>query len=172
VKNRHRIACAAALAALSLAASLPGAGAAPNAAWDRLKTLVGEWEGTYSGPDELGSVALSYRLVSNGTTLMETMRTGHDADMITMYTPDGAGLAATHYCSEGNQPRMRADAPSGGAGRIVFRFIDATNLSGPDAIHMRSLVVTLEGPDRFRQEWTSRAGGKDQTGIFEYRRKK
>jgi hypothetical protein len=172
MKNRHRISVAAAVVALAVAASLPGAGATPNPAWDRLKSLVGEWEGTYSGPDEHGTVALSYRLVSNGTTLMETMRSGHDADMITMYSPDGASLVATHYCSEGNQPRMRADASSAGAVRIVFRFVDATNLPDPDAIHMRSLVVMFEGPDRFRQEWTSRAGDKDQTGIFEYRRKK
>jgi hypothetical protein len=82
-----------------------------NAGWEWMKSLQGEWEGTYEG--KLATRA-SYRLVSNGTALMETLVSPDASDMITMYTPDGDRLMMTHYCSANNQPRMRAAAATGG----------------------------------------------------------
>jgi len=158
-------------AALSTSAPPPP----PNAAWDKLKTLVGDWKGTYAGTDEgangMGDVRISYRLVSNGTTLMETMDSGHDTSMITMYHVDGSRILATHYCAAGNQPRMAAPGLSPDGRRLAFRFVDASNVT-PDSEVMQGLVVTFDGPDRFSQAWTSRAGakGKDQVGTFTYSR--
>jgi hypothetical protein len=162
-----------ALATIVLAAPSRAAGGG-NAGWERMKSLVGDWEGNYSGSMGKAPVAISYRLVSNGTTLMETMKMSMhgETDMITMYAQDGDRVVATHYCSEGNQPRMRAAVPAGEVGKLDFRFVDATNLPGPDAMHMDRLVVTFRGANHFTQEWTSRDKGKDDTGVFEYARKK
>ncbi len=77
----------------------------------------------------------------------------------------------THYCSEGNQPRMRAEAASGD-GSIAFHFVDVTNLSGRETEHMRELVVKFQDADHFTQEWTHRKAGKEETGVFKYTRKK
>lgn len=142
-----------------------------NPAWEKLKTLVGEWKGTYQGADAAGmeEVRLSYRLVSNGTTLMETMDSGHDTNMVTMYHPEGNGILATHYCSAGNQPRLVASGLSADGKTLTFRFLDASN-ANPEIELMQGLVVTFEGPDRFAQAWTARARGKDQTGTFSYTR--
>jgi hypothetical protein len=161
------------IAVFGFAAAL-GAAPGPNPAWDKLKTLVGDWKGTYSGTDEgaqgMGEVRISYELVSNGTTLKETMDSGHDTSMITMYHLDGNRILATHYCSMGNQPRLVASGLGGDGRTLAFSFVDATNVSGPDSELMKGLVVTFQDPDHFTQEWTSRTNGKEQVGTFRYTR--
>ena len=142
-----------------------------NTGFEKMKSLVGEWEGTADEGGNKIPVTASYRLVSNGTALEETLKTPHDMDMITMYVADGNRLAMTHYCAEGNQPRMRAAVPAGGANRLDFQYVDATNVSG-DSGYMRGLVVTFKDPDHFTQTWTHRVAGKDETSVFEFARKK
>jgi hypothetical protein len=143
------------------------AAGAPNPAWDSMKTLVGEWDGAYDGKV---AAKATYRLVSNGTALMETLASPDHSEMVTMYHQDGSRIAMTHYCSENNQPRLRADAQD--PKRIAFRYVDATNLASPDAGHMTGLVVTLKDPDHFTQEWTHSGGGHAMTSTFAYTRKK
>lgn len=140
-----------------------------NPGWEKMKSLVGEWEGVYEG--KTGG-RVSYKLVSNGTALMEVISSANEPEMVTMYTPDGSRLLMTHYCSEGNQPRMRADASAADGKQISFSFVDVSNLSGPDAGHMRHLDVLFKDADHFSQRWTYRASGKDQTSTFDYTRKR
>jgi hypothetical protein len=157
----------------ALAAALPAADA-PNPAWTKLQTLVGDWKGTYSGPDAPGGgeVRVSYKLVSNGTGLMETLESGHDMSMITVYHLDGARILATHYCAAGNQPRIAATSLGDGGRTLAFSFVDATNVTDPDGEIMRSLVVTFQDAAHFSQAWTSRAKGQDHVGTFTYTRVK
>jgi hypothetical protein len=90
--------------------------------------------------------------------------------MTTIYHPDGASVLMTHYCDMGNQPRMRAAALQGD--RLEFAYVDASNLKSPDDLVMSRLVMTFPAADRLVQEWTSRKGGREQTGRFEFRRKR
>ncbi len=139
-----------------------------NAAWESMKSLQGEWEGL---ADAKVKTSATYRLVSNGTVLMETLVSPEASEMITMYLRDGAGLVMTHYCSENNQPRLRS-AQTADPKRIQFSFVDATNLAAPDAMHMTGLVMTLSNPNHFTQEWTASVMGKQHTSRFEFTRKK
>jgi hypothetical protein len=148
---------------------LPGApGTSP--AWEKMKSLAGEWSGTMNHGGQEMPVSVSYTLVSSGTSLMERLTTPDGSDMVTMYHPDGSRIMMTHYCSGGNQPRMRTETSS--ADSIAFDFVDATNLASPKAEHMRKLVVKFQDTDHFTQEWTHRKDGKDETGVFKYARKK
>ncbi|HEV8231037.1 MAG TPA: hypothetical protein VGQ75_01710 [Thermoanaerobaculia bacterium] len=156
-------------ASFALAPVVPAAPGA-NPAWEKMKSLVGEWEGTMSHGDQTMPVRVSYALVSSGTSLMERLTTPDGHDMVTMYYPDGSRVMMTHYCSEGNQPRMRAEASSGDV--VAFSFVDATNLATPQAEHMRKLVVKFQDADHFTQEWTHSKAGKEETGVFKYTRKK
>ena len=165
---RKAIASGVLSAALALGAAAARGGEPSAAGWERLKTLVGSWQGTASGRP----VSATYALVSNGTALMENLNGGHDADMVTMYTPDGATLLATHYCSMGNQPRMRATASPDGQS-IDFRFVDVSNVKDPNGLVMRRLVVTFVDADHFNQAWTARdKDGKEETSVFRYTRAK
>ena len=153
-------------AALALAAE-SGAADPIEASWERLRSLVGEWEGRYS---EGFAARVSYRLVSNGTAIMETLESAHDDQMVTLYHRDGSSLLLTHYCSLGNQTRMRSRGLENG--RMAFAYVDASNVKGADDHVMSGLVMTFNGPDRLAHEWTSRSGSREQTGRFEFQRKK
>jgi hypothetical protein len=139
----------------------------PNPAWERMKSLVGAWEGHEGSMP----VSVTYTLVSNGTSLMESLNAEHDVNMVTMYAPDGDTIVATHYCAMGNQPRMRAK-PAADSNNVDFQFVDATNVQGADGEVMRRLVVTFQDTNHFQQSWTSRTNGKDKTSDFVYTRKR
>jgi len=160
-----------ALAAAAVLAMEAHPASATNPGFEKMKSLVGEWVGAVDEGGKKMPVTVSYRLVSNGTALEEKLKTPEEMDMITMYVADGKNLAMTHYCAEGNQPRMRAAVPEGSVDKLEFHYVDATNLSGAGASHMHGLVVTFKDADHITQAWTHRVDGKDQTGVFEFRRK-
>lgn len=159
-----------ALAAAPALAGEEGAKAAPpNAGFDLMKALAGTWERKH----EDGSVTtLSYKVISGGTALMETMDApGMQEAMVTMYHPDGADLLMTHYCAAGNQPRMRCAKPAKDAKSLDFTFVDAANLATPDAGHMHHLLVTFVDANHLTQEWTWKQGAKEGKEIFTFERK-
>ena len=169
------------IAALSVLALLAGAGVAgepmhvvktrPNAGFEKMKPLVGNWQGK---SDDGKPVKISYALASNGSVLVEKIDSGSESEMVTVYYPDGDRLMMTHYCSLHNQPRMRTDAATATAEsrKLIFDFVDATNMSSPDAMHMHRLAVTFEDKDRFVQEWTWKSGEKEGTVVFRLERMK
>ena len=151
---------------LALSLGRPVLAAEPAPGWDKLRSLVGTWQGTYEGK----TARLSYALVSNGTALMETMDAPDSTQMVTLYHPDGASLLLTHYCAAGNQPRMRAEGME--AGRLAFTYVDATNLKSPDDHRMTRLVLTFTDANHLAQEWTSEEGGKKNVALFEFTRQR
>src|SRR5512143_896738 len=119
--------------------------AAGDAAWKQLLSLAGEWEGTEAGR----TTTLTYTVISGGSALMESMKMpAPEPDMVTIYHRDADGLVATHYCSLGNQPRMRASGTSADGKSIRFRFADITNLK-PGGGHIRHLTVTFADAGHF-----------------------
>ena len=150
----------------ALAGAPATAGDNAGSAWDEMKSLVGSWQGIADGKP----VSVTYTLVSNGTSLMESLTGDHDTTMITMYAPDGGSIVATHYCAAGNQPRMRAKAPATDIRSLDFQFVDATNTAAAPEL-MKRLVVTFQDPNHFTQSWTSSAAGKEHTTDFVYTRK-
>jgi hypothetical protein len=149
-----------------LAAPALGDETKTNAAWEKMKTLVGDWQGTEDGKP----FHVSYKLISNGTALMETLNGPDAMEMVTLYNPDGSSLLMTHYCMMGNQPRMRATGVSDG--KVAFRYLDAANLSSSDAPHMSGLVLTFVDTDHIRTDWAHTAAGKEEVGHFTFTRSK
>ncbi len=157
------------------APSAPSAPATPAAkspaSFEQIKSLLGEWEGKL--PD--GRVAsVTFKLVSSGTAVMETMNPSDATDMITVYYPDGDRLMLTHYCASNNQPRMRTDAGVVDPKQLVFNYVDATNLGGSREGVMTALTVTFQDEDHFSQTWTwmDKIGGNPTSETFQYTRKK
>jgi hypothetical protein len=152
--------------ALPVVLALPVGAAETASSWERMKSLAGTWQGTFEGKP----ARATYALVSDGTALMETLESHDSSQMVTVYHPDGPTLLMTHYCSIGNQSRMRAAKSAGD--RVEFAFVDATNLSSTNEHRMTRLVLTLRDPDHLVQEWTSKAGMEEHTARFELTRKR
>jgi hypothetical protein len=155
-----------AVAALTLS---PAGAAEGEDAWKKLLSLAGEWHGEYEGRKS----TITYTVISGGSALLESMKMpAPEPDMVTVYHRDGSGLVATHYCSMGNQPRMRSDGALTGGKSIRFRFADITNLAKPGGAHIRHLTVIFDDPGQFTQEWVSLADGKESPATFKWTRKR
>jgi len=88
-----------------------------------------------------------------------------------MFHLDGDRLLLTHYCSAGNQPRMKASlAPDGKS--ISFDFVDATNLSSPEAGHMNRVVFAIPDANHHSEEWTFLDHGKQMKETFALERRR
>lgn len=142
----------------------------PNSSFEKMKTLVGDWEGKQTENGQVVHVMTDFRMVSDGSVLMNRLKPGQPDEMITMFHLDGPRLIATHYCSAHNQPRMLA-VPSTDPNVIAFVFKDATNV-GPKDGHMDKVKFTLVDANHHIEEWSYLDNGKLQTGRFELTRTK
>jgi hypothetical protein len=110
----------------------------PQEAFLLLKTLVGEWQGRAMDKNHGLPIRVSYKLTANESTLVETLFPGTPHEMMTMYHLNGPKqLMLTHYCSAGNQPRMRAEPVTGEVQSLRFTFLDATNLATPGEVRLQ-----------------------------------
>jgi hypothetical protein len=124
--------------------------------FERLGAIAGPWHSTGSGNKPF---AVSYRLMSAGSALVETYGVGTGHETLTVFHPDGARVLATHYCAQGNQPRLKLETSS--PARWVFSFQDATNLPDPEASHLVRLVLELTDPSHLIRTETYRERGKE-----------
>ena len=160
-----------AIASVTLLAGTPPENAKSIPAFEKMKSLVGTWQGK---DGEGKPVTISYKIVSAGTTLMETLDMAENKEaMITMYHPNGDKVMMTHYCSMGNQPRMRTSGLSKDGQKISFKLIDVTNLADKKENYMHGLTFTFKDANHFSQEWTMLMEGKtEHPSVFEFERAK
>jgi len=132
--------------------------------WEKIKSLVGEWEGYASEHGQKMSTRVSMRLTGDGSAVMHITDAGTPHEMVTMFHMDKDELLATHYCSAHNQPRLLAKSASRPA-EIVFDFKDGTNIRPGDG-HMTQLTLTLVDNDHHNETWGYSDNGKIQAGTF------
>lgn len=138
----------------------------PTPMFNRIKSLVGKWE----FHAEKGSVIrVSYRLVSRGSVLVQSFFTASGYETMTVFHVDGANLMATHYCAQGNQPRLRLDAASM-PDHLTFVFFDATSLASPTASHLVKLELIFTGPDEYTETETYEEDGKPDVTRLHFHR--
>jgi hypothetical protein len=128
-----------------------------DAAWTELqRALAGRWKATTA---QNRTIIVSYRLLSNGSALVETFTsTTSGKETLSVYHRDGGALMLTHYCAQGNQARLKAVEAT--RERVVFSFLDATN-AGAEQDVMQRLSFVLR-PDGFDQESTYRQPNGEQ----------
>ena len=155
--------------ALMLTATAAYAQTEAQKAFATLKTLPGTWEGTgMEGKDSNMPLRVEFRITGGGSAIMSEIQ-GHE-DMISMFHLDGDRLLLTHYCAVGNQPRMQASASPDGK-TLTFNFVDATNLSSPEAGHMQKMILTVLDDNHHTEEWLFVDHGKEHKAVFDLRRK-
>lgn len=154
--------------ALVLGAGFALAQSNAQKSFDTLKALAGNWEGKNNQGQTL---RVDFRETAGGSALLSEIHGQGPENMISMFHLDGDRLLMTHYCGAGNQPRMKATlAPDGKS--VVFDFIDATNLSSPEAGHMHHVVFTMPDADHHTEEWTFLDHGKEMKESFTLQRAK
>src|SRR5438270_8360975 len=116
-----------------------------NETFNAIKALAGDWQGSYEwiGKNRKGPMNAKYYLTGNGTAVVEDLIMEGSPNMTTVYHLDGADLRATHYCAAGNQPRLKATSAIGNDKSVKFEMVDITNLSSPEAGHVRDLELRL-----------------------------
>ena len=160
-----------AFTSLVLAADAPP----KKSAFDRLKSLEGTWSGK-AGWDEggqkgTGDVTVVYKVTAGGNAVQEVLFPGTPHEMVTMYHMDGADLVLTHYCAQGNQPRMKLEE-SKEPDVLSFRFTGGTNMKESDG-HMHAAKLTIADADHVKGVWTSMKDGKPAgDAIFDLTRNK
>jgi hypothetical protein len=109
----------------------------PDQAFQTLKSFVGDWQGVTATGRQ---ILVSYRLTANDTVLVESWTMSPTRQSMTVYHMDGEALIATHYCPQGNQPRLQY-RPDTSNERLHFTFRDATNLPDPNAAHQHEFWI-------------------------------
>lgn len=129
--------------------------------------MPGTWEGKGSEGQPL---EVTFKVTSAGSAVMSEIVAPHH-DMISMIHMDGPNrLLLTHYCTAGNQPRMQASVSPDGH-TLTFNYVDATNLSSPDAGHMQRMVLTILDDNHHSEEWTFVDHGNERKEKFDLHRK-
>ncbi len=137
-----------------------------QAAFETLKKLEGRWTGTfgYDGVEETYPVTHEFHVFGKGTAVMESMFSGTDDEMISMYHLEGEELVMTHYCAAGNQPRMKLDPEQASATVLPFDFAGGSNLDPATDGHLHSGTISLKDDGTIESAWTRWVEGK-QVGV-------
>jgi len=130
-------------------------------AWNNFKSLVGEWQGQASDGRKIRQ---RYKLIAGESVLMEeSWFDAHPGElMVTMYHLDGRRLVLTHYCVAKNQPRLAATELAASGDKVLFTFLDGTNIPDRNKGHMDKAQYTFLNKDKFSNKWTWYQNGKEQ----------
>jgi hypothetical protein len=127
--------------------------------FERMKALVGTWEGKVDigqGPIDM---TVHYRLLASGSVLEERVFAGTPNEMVTMYYDKGNKLALTHYCMMGNQPGMLLK--SADARTISFDFDKTCGINPTKESHMHALTIRFDDADTITTSCKAIMDGKE-----------
>ncbi len=141
-------------------------------AFKKLSGLAGNWIGKSGSGREH---RVNYRLTAGDTVLVETWSLSSGRESMTLYHLDGESLIATHYCPQGNQPRL---VLMPGDGAMHFAFLDGTNLQVPGKSHQFSFWLKINDSGHFQRNEVYVENGtspettqvEDPKEIFSYTR--
>lgn len=130
-----------------------------NTVFAALQALVGRW--VEADPtDRAHRETVDYRLLANGSVLVESWSLRSGATSMTLYYLDGDDLVAAHYCPQGNQPRLRLRGVTEGG--FLFQVHDGDNLRRGDRMHQHQFWISVDGADVFRRAELYVPNGSDR----------
>ncbi|HET9627231.1 MAG TPA: hypothetical protein VFP84_37985 [Kofleriaceae bacterium] len=149
---------------MTTAAAEPQAKPAAPRAFERMRGLIGNWVAALPNGKPY---RVSFRLIAGDSALVETYTTASGKETMTIFTLDGDRLLATHYCAQGNQPRLALRGE--GDGPLAFDFVDVTSLRDPASSHLRHLELAVSRDELIETE-VYRSAGKDEAERFVFKR--
>ncbi len=127
---------------------------------ERLKTLVGRWQGTTIMDGKETPVSVIYETSSNGSIVVETLFPGTPHEMVSVYYDENGKLGMTHYCAINNQPHFTLKTSTNN--EIDLLFANGTNLNPEKDGHMHAVDFTFNDKDNMVQEWKFFEDGKEK----------
>jgi len=138
-------------------------------AFDKLKALSGDWEGTVAWTgQEPSKISARYHMTGSESAVVEDLSNG----MTSVYHFDGGDLRMTHFCAAQNQPRLKATAFGPDNSSIKFSFVDITNLRSPGAGHVDGFEITFLAPDHIVLQFHFVADGKEKDEMLDLTRRR
>jgi len=129
--------------------------------YERMKGLVGTWEGTSNMGKEGQPIRVEYRLTAGGSAIVETLFPGTPEEMISVYHDSNGKLSMTHYCMLQNQPHMKL--LKAGADRLDFMLASGSNIDPKKDAHMHALSILFVDKNHIVQNWSYFEGGKEKS---------
>jgi len=160
MKNIRILLAALVFGAASLQADGPQTPLKGSAELERLKTLVGRWEGTTTMGNKPEKATVDYAITSNGSAVMETLGKGTSHEMVSIYHDRNGKLSMTHYCAMGNQPRL--DLAKADASSLELVLGKDTGIDPVKDSHMHSLTLATPDKDHLTHTWTHWENGKEK----------
>ncbi|MEZ5897290.1 MAG: hypothetical protein R3C40_02975 [Parvularculaceae bacterium] len=129
---------------------------AATAAFDRLKALEGAWR--VADPED-HPLRIKFYPTAGGSSLVESWEVNGRSHSLTIYHRDGNKLLATHYCPQGNQPRMELTKINDE--QISFAFHDITDLDAESEQYQHDLAFNLYSDDHIirSEQYRDGSGG-------------
>jgi hypothetical protein len=135
-------------AAKSTERSAPLAPSYGATAFEKLKTLVGEWDAPLGKNEVMTDI---FRPMGSGTAILhEEWKNGEQLTATVFYLV-GSELRADHFCDLGNQLHyvaVKSDDPNA----LSLELRDSTNLDTHPK-HFHSVIVHFIDPDHHTQDW-------------------
>jgi hypothetical protein len=127
--------------------------------FESLKGMTGQW-----AVQDNERLAIRFENTANETVVIERWETPSGLHSITVYHMDGPRLMATHYCPQGNQPRLAAEEARDHL--IRFTFQDASDLDPMESYqHELSFEFVADGSVLRTERYWAPAGA---TPISQY----
>ncbi len=131
---------------------------------ERLKQLVGQWEGTMDMEKGPQKITAEYKVTSGGSAIVETVFQGTPHEMVTIYHDDSKRqLNLTHYCMLNNQPKMvlqHLDDKS-----LTFDLSKDADIDVASEWHMHAVTIRIDSQNQMAQRWTEYKDGKPQKSV-------
>jgi len=128
--------------------------------YERMKQLIGVWEGTSNMGKEGQKVRVEYRTTAGGSAIVETLFPGTDEEMISVYYDKKGKLSMTHYCMLQNRPSMKLQKAGGDT--LDFVFAKGSGIDPKKDPHMHALSISFTDKDHIVENWTYFEGGKEK----------
>jgi hypothetical protein len=111
-------------------------------AFAHITRMVGVWR---PADNAQSSLRIHFYLTAGETVLVESWEVRGKPHSLTLYHRDGKDLLATHYCPQGNQPRL--ELVGRGTGGLHFTLRDVTDLDPTSESHQHDLWFDLSEPE-------------------------
>ena len=132
--------------------------------FEKMKELVGVWEGKADMGKGMEQLKVTYELTSAGNAIVERFAAGKPHEMVTVYHDYNGKLTMTHYCSLGNQPHMELMNP--GENNMTFVLSEKTpGLASLNETHMHALTIAVDGKDSITHTWTLYDKGAKKSDV-------